>query len=70
MSALTIAGIALTLIGLAGLTYCIAKAYKAKKLGLTGEELTKHLQGLVAINLGAFFLSAIGLALVIFGILF
>ena len=63
-----IAGTIITLLGLAGLIYCIAKAFQARKAGLEGEEMTAHLQRLVAINMGSFLLSAIGLGLVIFGI--
>lgn len=66
---MVIAGVIVTLLGLGGLCYCILQAYKARKSGLEGEELAAHLQGLVAINLGALFLSAIGLLLVILGIL-
>lgn len=62
-------GIIATLLGLLGLIYCMMQAYRAKKSGLEGEELTKHLQKLVAVNLGAFFLSAIGLAIVLVAIL-
>ncbi len=62
-------GVIATLLGLIGLIYCILQAYRAKKSGLEGEELTAHLQRLVAVNLGAFFLSAIGLATVLIAIL-
>jgi hypothetical protein len=69
MESMIIAGALITVLGLFGLIYCIAKAFKARKSGLEGEELTTHLQGLVAVNLASFFLSAIGLALVVVGIL-
>lgn len=69
MDKMILAGVIITLLGLAGLLWCMTKAYRAKKSGLEGEALTEHLQKLVAINLGAFFLSAIGLALVVIGIL-
>lgn len=69
METMIYAGIVVTLVGLVGLIYCIAKAYKARKTGLTGTNLTAHLKTLVAINLISFFLSAIGLALVVVGIL-
>lgn len=69
MDGMIFAGIIVTLIGLIGLIYCIIKAYKARKVGLVGTDLTAHLKTLVAINLISFFLSAIGLALVIVGIL-
>ncbi len=64
-----IAGVIITLLGLVGLMYCILKAYNARKAGLQGTELTEHLKKLVAVNLASFLLSAIGLALVLVGIL-
>jgi len=64
-----IAGVIITVLGLIGLTYCIIKAYQARKAGLQGTELANHLKGLVAVNLASFFLSAIGLALVVVGTL-
>lgn len=64
-----IAGVITTLLGLVGLVYCIIKAYKARKAGLQGTELADHLKNLIAINLASFLLSAIGLALVLVGIL-
>ena len=68
MDYVILAGVIVTLLGLAGLIWCMAKAYKAKKSGLENNALTEELQKLVAVNLGAFFLSAIGLALVVIGI--
>lgn len=67
MENMILAGIAVTVIGLLGLIYCIFKAFAARKSNLEGEEMTKYLQGLVAINVGSFFVSAIGLCLVIMG---
>jgi hypothetical protein len=66
---MVITGVIVTLLGLLGLVYCIAKAFTARKAGLEGEELSAHLKSLVAINLISFFLSAIGLGLVVVGIL-
>lgn len=66
---MVITGVIVTLLGLTGLLYCIAQAFKARKSGLEGEELSDRLKGLVAINLISFFLSAIGLGLVVVGIL-
>ena len=64
-----IAGIILTVIGLALLFYCISTVYRAKKAGLEGDEMVAKLRGLVAVNLAAVGLSGIGLALVVVGIL-
>jgi len=62
-------GIVVTLLGLLGLMYCIFQAFQARKEGLEGEELSARLKGLVAINLISFFLSAIGLGIVIIGVI-
>ena len=64
-----LSGAIVTIIGLSGLIYCILKAFRAKKSGLQGEELSKQLKKLVLVNLISLFLSAIGLVLVIVGIL-
>tara|TARA_R110002124_G_scaffold53185_10_gene152585 strand:+ start:1760 stop:1963 length:204 start_codon:yes stop_codon:yes gene_type:complete len=64
-----ITGVVVTVLGLLGLLYCIVRAIKAKRTGIEGEELTNHLKGLVAINLISLLLSAIGLGLVIVGII-
>tara|TARA_R110002096_G_scaffold22170_4_gene71515 strand:+ start:36613 stop:36816 length:204 start_codon:yes stop_codon:yes gene_type:complete len=64
-----ITGVVVTVLGLLGLLYCIVRAIKAKRAGIEGEELTNHLKGLVAINLISLLLSAIGLGLVIVGII-
>lgn len=69
MDSMIFSGIAITALGLIGLIYCIVKAFKARKADLKGAELTTHLKRLVAVNLASFFLSAIGLAMVIVGIL-
>lgn len=66
---MVITGIIVTLLGLLGLMYCIFKGIQARRAGLSGEELTAQLKGLVAINLISFFLSAIGLGLVVVGII-
>ena len=68
MQALVWAGVALTLMGLAGLIWCILLARQAKKSGGSDAEMRAKLQRVVLINLGAMGLSALGLALVVFGL--
>jgi len=63
------AGTGVTLMGLAGLIWCIFKVSKARKAGLDEEALKAVMQSTIALNLGALFLSAIGLGLVVVGIL-
>jgi hypothetical protein len=68
MSALIWIGAVVTVLGLAGLIYCVVTAIRARKAGLEGEEMANRLRGLVTVNLAALALSTIGLMTVILGI--
>lgn len=63
-------GAAVTLAGLALLIWCILRVMKARKAGLSDDNLRKTLQKIVPVNTGALFLSMIGLMLVVLGIAF
>ena len=63
-------GAVVTLLGLAGLIWCILVVQKARKEGLDDETMKARLQKVVAMNMGALFLSAIGLMMVVMGIAF
>lgn len=62
-------GSILSILGLIGLLWCIKTVIKAKKLADSEEELRTSLQKVVPLNMAALFLSAIGLMLVILGIM-
>ena len=62
-------GSILSILGLIGLVWCIKTVLKAKKLATSDEELRSSLQKVVPLNMAALFLSAIGLMLVILGIM-
>nr|WP_319250429.1 hypothetical protein [uncultured Celeribacter sp.] len=62
-------GAALTLFGVALLGYCIVAALKAKKLGGSEEDIRQRLQKIVALNMGALLISAMGLGAVTIGII-
>ena len=62
-------GSILSLLGLAGLLWCIKTVLRAKKAAVSDEELRLSLQKVVPFNMAALFLSAIGLMLVILGIM-
>ena len=62
-------GSMLSILGLIGLFSCIKTVLKAKKLATSDEELRNSLQKVVPLNMAALFLSAIGLMLVILGIM-
>lgn len=68
MDGLIWGGAAVTLLGLAGLIWCIAKVASAKRAGLADDALRARLQRVVALNLGALLVSALGLMMVIVGI--
>ena len=62
-------GSILSILGLIGLLWCIKTVIKAKKLADSDGELRTSLQKVVPLNMAALFLSAIGLMLVILGIM-
>ena len=62
-------GSILSLLGLVGLLWCIKTILRAKKAAVSDEELRMSLQKVVPLNMAALFLSAIGLMLVILGIM-
>ena len=64
------AGALLSVVGLLGLILSILKVNKARRAGLSDEELRAAVQKVVPLNMGALFLSVIGLMVVIVGISF
>lgn len=62
-------GAALTMVGVAGLLWCVVLGIRARRSGLPDAEMKQRLQGVVALNLGALAISALGLMAVIFGII-
>ncbi|MEO1733061.1 MAG: hypothetical protein AAFR45_05455 [Pseudomonadota bacterium] len=61
-------GVALSLVGLIGLVLSIFRVFRARRAGLGDEDLRAAVQAALPLNLGALFLSVIGLMLVILGI--
>lgn len=62
-------GAALTTLGFIGIIYTILAVRKAKKVNLSDEELRTQVARILPINLGALFVSMIGLMAVIVGVL-
>lgn len=62
-------GLFLTVTGLAGLGYCIMQGIRIRGRKLPAEEIHARLHRLIAINLGSIALSALGLAVLVVGIL-
>ena len=68
MEVLVWIGAALSLIGVAGLGYCILLALRARNSGLPEDAIRQALQKVVLYNMGALGVSALGLMLVVLGI--
>lgn len=68
MEVLVWIGAAVSLIGVAGLGYCIMLALRARNPGLPEEAMRQALQKVVLYNMGALGVSALGLMLVVLGI--
>lgn len=62
------AGAALSVAGLLGLIWCIVRVAKARRQKLDDEALRAVVQSVLPYNLGALFLSVVGLMLVMVGI--
>ncbi|KEO56111.1 hypothetical protein [Thioclava pacifica] len=62
------AGAGVSVLGLIGILYCIVAVAKAKRAGLPDDALRARLQKVVVLNMGALFVSVIGLMMVVVGI--
>lgn len=69
MTLLILAGALLSLAGVGGLIRCILLAVKARRAGLDGDAMRERLQQIVTLNMIALGVSALGLMLVVAGIL-
>ena len=61
-------GATISVLGLFGLVWCIIRVSRAKRAGLDDDAMRKVLQSTLPLNLGALFLSVIGLMMVIVGV--
>ena len=68
MQILVWCGAAVSLVGLLGLIWCIARVWGARRAGLDDAQMRAVLQKVLPVNTGALFLSMIGLMLVVLGI--
>ncbi len=69
MQALIWIGAALALLGVLGLGYCVARVMRARRASLDDDALRAELRRVVTINLAAVGVSALGLMLVVAGIM-
>ncbi|MDK3073635.1 hypothetical protein QO034_10975 [Sedimentitalea sp. JM2-8] len=63
------AGAALSLVGLCGLVWCILRVARARRAKLADDQMRAILQSVLPVNMGALFLSVIGLMLVVVGVI-
>jgi hypothetical protein len=61
-------GAAISVLGLIGLIWCILRVSRAKRAKLNDDAMREVLRTALPLNLGALFLSVIGLMMVIVGI--
>lgn len=62
-------GAAVSLMGLAGLLWCIVTVLRARRANLSDDEMRDRVRKVLPLNMGALFLSVIGLMMVVIGIL-
>jgi len=69
MEILVYSGVGVAGLGLAGLGWCIWLAFSAKRANLPDEQMKQRLQRVVALNMASMGVSAIGLMMVVIGVL-
>ena len=69
MQALSLLGLVMSIAGLGGLGWCIAQGLKIRRAGLPPAEIHARLHRMIAINLGSVGLAALGLAVLVAGLL-
>ncbi len=69
MDWLIIIGTLVAILGLAGLVISAMKVIGARRAGLEDEALKEAVRGAMTLNMGAFALSALGLMMVVVGII-
>ena len=62
-------GAAVSLLGLAGLVWCILIVMRARRAQLEDAEMRRRLARVLPLNMGALLLSVVGLMMVVIGIL-
>lgn len=62
-------GAGLSLLGLAGILWCILRVARAKRARLADEDLRAAIAAAMPINMAALFVSVIGLMLVVIGVM-
>ena len=69
MPNLAFLGLLMALLGLGGLGWCIAQGLRIRRAGLPPAEIHARLHRLLAVNFGSVGLAALGLAILVVGLL-
>lgn len=69
MQVLSLLGLVLTIVGLGGLGWCIAQGLKIRRAGLPPAEIHARLHRMIPVNVGSVGLAALGLAMLVAGLL-
>ncbi|MFO7757012.1 MAG: hypothetical protein R6V26_00820 [Roseovarius sp.] len=69
MDSLIWIGTAVSIAGLLGLLWCIYRVWRARRSNLSEQDLRDAVRRVVPLNMGALLLSALGLMMVIAGIM-
>ncbi|ARO14948.1 hypothetical protein BVG79_01604 [Ketogulonicigenium robustum] len=69
MQTLIVAGAIVTVLGLAGIVWTLVTILGAKRRGLSPEALQNAIQKVAPINLGALFVSFLGLIMLVAGLI-
>jgi hypothetical protein len=69
MQTLIWCGAAVSFAGLAGLIWCITRVWSARRAGLDDSQMRAVLQKVLPVNIGALFVSILGLMMVVVGVL-
>lgn len=65
---LQVIGVVMALAGLGGLGYCIVQGFRIRGAGLPPDQVRQRLNALIAVNLGSVAFAALGLAVLVAGL--
>ena len=66
---LQVIGAGMALAGLGGLGYCIVQGFRIRGAGLAPDQVRQRLNTLIAVNLGSVAIAALGLAVLVAGLI-
>lgn len=66
---LQVIGAVMALAGLGGLGYCIVQGFRIRGAGLAPDQVRQRLNTLIAVNLGSVAIAALGLAVLVAGLI-